>query len=59
MHGVPVDVAMMVYGGFHAVVQQTQLQRDVEDLSQAQFPAGAELLIWPGEHRATSKFQCQ
>ena len=59
MHGLPVDVPIMVCEGFHAVVQQTQLQRDVEDLSQAQFPAGAELLIWPGEHCATGKFQCQ
>lgn len=59
MHGLPVDVPIMVCEGFHAVVQQTQLQRDLEDLSQAQFPAGAELLIWPGEHRATGKFICQ
>ena len=53
MHGLPADVPIMVCEGFHAVVQQTQLQRDVADLSHAQFPAGAELLIWPGEHRAT------
>ena len=59
MHGLPVDVPIMVCKGFHAAVQQTQLQRDVEDLSQTQFPAGAELLIWPGEHRATGNFQCQ
>ena len=59
MHGLPVDVPIMVYEGFYAVVQRTQLQRDVEDLSQAQFPAGAELLIWPGEHHATGNFQCQ
>ncbi|KAL0023869.1 hypothetical protein WJX79_001963 [Trebouxia sp. C0005] len=50
MHGLPVDVPIMVCEGFHAVVQQTQLQRDLEDLSQAQFPAGAELLIWPDTH---------
>ena len=60
MHGLPVDVPIMVCEDLHAMVlQQTQLQRNVDDLSQKRFPAGVELLIWPGEHRVTGNFQCQ
>ena len=60
MHGLPADVPIMVCEDLHAtVLQQTLLQPDVDDLSQKQFPAGVELLIWPGEHHVTGKFQCQ
>ena len=59
MHGLPADVPIMVCEDLHATVLQQTLQPDVDDLSQKQFPAGVELLIWPGEHHVTGKFQCQ
>jgi len=47
MHGLPVDVPIMLSNDVHAAKGE-QLQRDVNDLSQKQFTAGAKLMIWPG-----------
>ena len=57
LHGLPEDVPIMVCEDFHAtVLQQTLLQPNADDLSQKQFPAGVELLIWPGEHMSQAIF---
>ena len=43
MHGLPVDVPIMVCEDLHAMLlQQTQLQRTVDDLSQKRFPASID-----------------
>ncbi len=50
MHGLPMDVPIMVCEDVHAMVLKgALLQRDVNDLSQKQFTAGSDLIIWPGE----------
>ncbi len=60
MHGLPADVPIMVCEDVHAMVLKgVQLQRDVSDLSQKQFTAGAELVIWPGERQVTGDLECQ
>ena len=50
MHGLPTDVPIMVCEDVHAMVLKgALLQRDVNDLSQKQFTAGSDLIVWPGE----------
>lgn len=60
MHGLPVDMPIMVCEDVHTMVLKgVQLQHDANDLSQKQFTAGAELVIWPGELRLTGDLECQ
>ncbi|DBA78580.1 TPA: hypothetical protein ACH3X1_008513 [Trebouxia sp. C0004] len=48
MHGLPVDVPIMVCEDVHAMGNKgALLHRDVNDLSQKQFSAGSELIVWP------------
>jgi len=50
MHGLPADVPVMVCEDVHAMLMKGALLRcDVNDLSQKQFTAGSELIVWPGE----------
>ncbi|KAL3142405.1 hypothetical protein ABBQ38_002740 [Trebouxia sp. C0009 RCD-2024] len=58
MHGLPVDVPIMLSNDVHAAKGE-QLQRDVNDLSQKQFTAGATLMIWPGERQVMGSLEQQ
>lgn len=50
MHGLPVDVPIMLCEDIHArFLEGDMMHRDVNDLSQKQFKAGSELIAWPGE----------
>ncbi len=60
LHGLPTDVPIMVCEDVNAMfVKGAQLQRDVNDLSQEQFTAGSELIIWPGDCHFTGHSGCQ
>lgn len=60
LHGPPADVPIMVCEDTSAtVLKGVQLQRDAHDMSQKQFTAGAELIIWPGEPQVTGNLQRQ
>ncbi|KAL3151262.1 hypothetical protein ABBQ38_013101 [Trebouxia sp. C0009 RCD-2024] len=49
MHGLPVDVPIMLCEDIHArFLEGDMMHRDVNDLSQKQFKAGSELIAWPG-----------
>lgn len=58
MHGLPVDVPIMFSNDVQAAKGE-QLQRDVHDLSQKQFTAGAKLMIWPGERQVMGSLEQQ
>ena len=50
MHGLPADVPIMACEDNHAVFTKgAPLQHDANNLSQKQFQAGSELIVWPGE----------
>lgn len=60
MHGLPADLPIMFCENVHALVlQQVRLQRCANDLSQQQFIAGANLVIWPGERHVSYDWECQ
>lgn len=48
MHGLPVKVPIIFSDVAHGAKGE-KMQRDVNDLSQEHFTAGAKLAIWPGE----------
>lgn len=56
MHGLPVDVPIMYSNDVHAAKGE---QRDVNDLSQKQFTAGAKLMIWPSERQVMGSLEQQ
>lgn len=50
MHGLLADVPIMVCENINALfLEGDRLQGDVDDLSQKQFKAASELIVWPGE----------
>ncbi|KAL3160421.1 hypothetical protein ABBQ32_010744 [Trebouxia sp. C0010 RCD-2024] len=49
MHGLLADVPIMVCENINALfLEGDRLQGDVDDLSQKQFKAASELIVWPG-----------
>lgn len=59
LHGLPDIVPIICKGIDDTNWPQKKLQSTVDDLSEDKFPAGAQLLIWPGEHHVTGNSQCQ
>ena len=60
LHGLPTDVPIMACEDVHAVLMKgALLQPDVNDLSEKQFTAGSQLVIWPGECPVTGHSGCQ